>query len=64
MTLLPEGKLYIDGKLREAKGGATFEDFNPWTGELIAHAADGSAEDMEEAAVDHVVEYFGKVFQG
>jgi len=49
MTLLPDGKLYIDGKLRSAAGGATYEDINPWTGEVIGHAADGSAADMEEA---------------
>lgn len=47
--LLPEGKLYIDGQLRTASGGATFEDINPWTGELFAYAADGSAQDMDEA---------------
>ncbi len=51
MTLLPEGKLYIDGKLRDATGGGKFEDINPWTGEVIAYAADGTVEDMEEAIV-------------
>jgi len=49
MTMLPEGKLYIDGKLRDTAGAATFEDINPWTGEVIAYAADGTAADMEEA---------------
>jgi aldehyde dehydrogenase (NAD+) len=49
MTLLPEGKLYIDGVLREAEGGATYEDIGPWTGEVVGHAADGSAADMEQA---------------
>jgi aldehyde dehydrogenase (NAD+) len=49
MTLLPEGKLYIDGTLREAAGGAKYEDISPWTGEVIGYAADGSANDMEEA---------------
>ena len=41
MTLLPEGKLYIDGKLRDATGGAKYEDINPWTGEVVGYAADG-----------------------
>ena len=26
MTILPDGKLYIDGKLRDATGGKTYED--------------------------------------
>jgi aldehyde dehydrogenase (NAD+) len=49
MTLLPEGKLYIDGKLRDAEGGAKYEDIGPWTGEVVGYAADASANDMEEA---------------
>jgi aldehyde dehydrogenase (NAD+) len=49
MTLFPDGKLYIGGKLREAEGGAKYEDINPWTGEVGAYAADASAADMEEA---------------
>jgi aldehyde dehydrogenase (NAD+) len=49
MTFLPDGQLYIDGVLREAAGGAKYEDINPWTGEVIAYAADGAAEDMDEA---------------
>ena len=40
MTLLPEGKLYIDGKLRDAEHGAKYEDLGPWTGEVVAYAAD------------------------
>lgn len=47
--MFPESKLYIDGKLRAAEGGATYEDISPWTGEVIAKVADGSAADMEEA---------------
>ncbi|MBV1686135.1 aldehyde dehydrogenase family protein [Novosphingobium sp. G106] len=49
MTFLPEGKLYIDGQLRDAANGAKYEDISPWTGEVVAYAADASAEDMEEA---------------
>ena len=49
MTLLPEGKLYINGVLRSAAGGARYEDIGPWTGEVVGYAADGSAEDMDEA---------------
>lgn len=49
MTLLPDGKLYIDGKWRGATGGATYADVGPWTGEVVGYAADASAEDMEEA---------------
>ena len=49
MTLLPEGKLYIDGKLRDAEHGAKYDNIGPWTGEVVGHAADASASDMEEA---------------
>jgi len=47
--MFPDGKLYINGKLREAAGGARYEDIAPWTGEIIGYAADASAADMEEA---------------
>ncbi|MBU6266790.1 MAG: aldehyde dehydrogenase family protein [Sphingomonadales bacterium] len=49
MTMFPEGKLYIDDKLRAAAGNATFDDVSPWTGAVIGRAADGTAADMEEA---------------
>lgn len=49
MTILHQGKLYIDGKLRDAAGSATYEDVGPWTGEVVALAADASAADMDEA---------------
>ncbi len=47
--MFPDGKLYINGKLRDAENGAKYEDISPWTGEVIALAADASAADMEEA---------------
>ncbi|MFC3172695.1 aldehyde dehydrogenase family protein [Novosphingobium bradum] len=46
---LPEGKLYIDGKLRGAAGGKTYDVIGPWTGEVVGQAADASAADVEEA---------------
>ena len=49
MTILPEGLLYVDGVLRKAEGGRTFDDIGPWTGEPVARAADASAADVEEA---------------
>lgn len=49
MTTLPEAKLYIDGKLRGATGGATFDVISPWTGEPVGKAADATAADVEEA---------------
>jgi aldehyde dehydrogenase (NAD+) len=49
MTLFPTGQLYINGQLRDAAGGAVYEDIGPWTGEVVGYAADASAEDMEEA---------------
>lgn len=49
MAVLSEGKLYIDGRLRVAAGGARYEDIGPWTGEVVGYAADASVPDMEEA---------------
>ena len=49
MTLLPDAQLYIDGKLRDAAGGRTFDIIGPWTGEVVGKAADASAADVEEA---------------
>lgn len=49
MTTLPDAKLYIDGKLRDAEGGKTFDVVNPWTGEVAGKAADASSADVEEA---------------
>ena len=49
MVTLATGQLYIDGVLRNAAGDRTYKDVSPWTGEVVAEAADASAEDMEEA---------------
>ncbi len=49
--LLPEAKLYIDGAMRSAAGGRTYDDIGPWTGEVVAKAADASAEDVSAAIV-------------
>jgi aldehyde dehydrogenase (NAD+) len=49
VTLLPEAKLYIDGKLRRAAGDKTYDVIGPWTGEVVTKAADASREDVEEA---------------
>jgi aldehyde dehydrogenase (NAD+) len=49
MTILPDAKLYIDGVLRDAEGGATFDVIGPWTGEPVGKAADASAADVGAA---------------
>jgi aldehyde dehydrogenase (NAD+) len=49
MTILPDVKLYIDGVLRDAQGGATFDVISPWSGQPVGQAADASAADVEEA---------------
>ncbi len=46
-----ERRLLIDGKLVDASGGATFDNVNPATEEVLGPTADGTAADME-AAVD------------
>ena len=47
--ILPEAKLYIDGVLRGATGGRTYDNIGPWTGEVVGKAADASPEDVNAA---------------
>jgi aldehyde dehydrogenase (NAD+) len=49
MTTLPDAKLYIDGALRDATGGKTYDVISPWTGEPVGKAADAGKADVEEA---------------
>ena len=44
-----EARMLIDGRLVEASGGATFENVNPATEQVIGRVADGSAADMDRA---------------
>lgn len=49
MSVLPEGLLCIDGTLRRAEGGKTYDNIGPWTGEVVGIAADASAKDVDLA---------------
>ncbi|HEX8055082.1 MAG TPA: aldehyde dehydrogenase family protein, partial [Novosphingobium sp.] len=51
MTTLPDAKLFINGQLRDATGGRTYDVISPWTGEPTGKAADATAEDVEAAIV-------------
>lgn len=42
-------KMYIGGKWVEAANGKTFEDMNPYTGEVYAHVPAGTHEDVRKA---------------
>ena len=42
-------KLLIDGQWVEASSGKTFPTFNPATGEVLGHVADGEREDIDRA---------------
>src|SRR6202795_2837754 len=42
-------ELLIDGKWVDAASGATFPVYNPATGEVIAHAAEGDKQDIDRA---------------
>ena len=44
-----EPRMLIDGKLVEAAGGATYDNINPATEEVIGPVADASAADMDRA---------------
>lgn len=50
-TIRPESRMLIDGKLAEARDGATFEVINPANQAVVGSVADASAEDMA-AAID------------
>ncbi|ASR05556.1 MULTISPECIES: phenylacetaldehyde dehydrogenase StyD [Mycobacteriales] len=41
--------LFVNGRWRPAASGATFEDLHPATGQLLAHVAAGSPEDVDDA---------------
>ncbi|MGV0793207.1 aldehyde dehydrogenase family protein [Mycolicibacterium sp. XJ1819] len=45
----PEGRLYIDGQLRDSSTGKTVDNLNPATEEVLGVATDAGADDMEEA---------------
>jgi len=47
--ILPEALLCIDGEMRRAEGGRTYDNIGPWTGEVVGVAADASAADVEQA---------------
>lgn len=47
--MLPEAKLYIDGVMRSATGGRTYDNIGPWTGEVVGKAAEASADDVSAA---------------
>ncbi len=49
MALAFESRMLIDGKLVEAAGGATYDNINPATEEVIGPVADASPADMERA---------------
>jgi aldehyde dehydrogenase (NAD+) len=45
----PESRMLVGGELVEAESGATFEDVNPTTEEVVGRVADASAADMARA---------------
>ena len=49
MTMTYESRMLIDGKLTEASGGATYDNINPATEEVIGPVADAIDADMDRA---------------
>ncbi len=49
MSAVGEARLLIDGKLVDASSGATFENVNPATEDVLGVVADGTPADMEAA---------------
>ncbi|HVC40306.1 MAG TPA: gamma-aminobutyraldehyde dehydrogenase [Candidatus Dormibacteraeota bacterium] len=50
-AVLDRSKIFIGGEWVESSGAEIEDVFNPATGEVIAHAAKGSSEDVERAVV-------------
>ena len=48
-TVAYESRMLIDGELTEASGGATYDNINPATEEVIGPVADGNEADMDRA---------------
>jgi acyl-CoA reductase-like NAD-dependent aldehyde dehydrogenase len=44
-----EARLYIAGEWADSSGGATFDDLNPFDGEVVARVAAGTREDAKRA---------------
>ena len=44
-----EERLFINGELRDAKDGSTFDNINPATGEILGVSADASKSDFDNA---------------
>ena len=51
MEKLPDARLYINGEMRDASNGKTFDNINPWTGEVVGQVADATADDVNAAIV-------------
>ena len=51
MSILPEAKLYIDGIVRPAEGGKTFDVINPWTGGVAGQAAPANSSAFSSSLV-------------
>ncbi len=49
MTMLPDARLFIDGKLCDATGGRSYDVIGPWTGQTVGTAADATAADVGRA---------------
>jgi aldehyde dehydrogenase (NAD+) len=49
VNTLSDARLYIDGVVRPAAGGKTYDNICPWTAEVIGRAADASAGDVDDA---------------
>src|SRR3546814_11367762 len=43
LNMAIDSLLFIDGELRAAEGGKTYDNIGPWTGEVIGQAANASA---------------------
>ncbi|WP_460773699.1 aldehyde dehydrogenase family protein [Microbacterium sp. GXF7504] len=60
-TRLPNRKLWIGGRWRDAEGGATYVSVNPVTEEPICEIADASPRDVDDAvrAAQHAFDHSG-----
>ena len=60
MVSNPSNRMYIAGEHRNARRGATFQSWNPHTGDPVARFPDGTHEDVDEAVAAAQIAFQGE----
>ncbi len=60
----PDGRHFIDGRLRAACSGATFDSINPASGAVLAQVARGDAADIDQAVASALAAWSDRRWRG